>query len=242
MNDNVKKFLMYTGIIGSVISAIAYIVTTAVMVMGFSSKIDQDKQLLFSILGALVGLMITFFLRSQGVSFASKEEESQKVMKAYHEKINKTKTVKQLHTIKHYMVMQTIKDVIVKGLTVAVSTWFVLYIFMEGNGDYGLFLLAVSNILLFACFGIMALSKAYDKYIEEHIPAIKEIIKKLDQVGSIPLKEKENANLQQRELSISTSTSRDQQEQHRRNSELPGNIRGQSVLNYGELGEPNLNT
>jgi hypothetical protein len=156
--------------------------------------------------------MITFFLRGQGVIFAKKEEDAQKVMKEYYQKINKKKTIRQLHTIKHYIIVQTFLDVIFKGVTVALSTYFLLYIFMEGNGDMSLVFLAVANILMFTCFGMVALSKAYDKYLDEHIPAIREIIIKLDQARSIAQKESEHANIRQRELLNTSPASGEEQE------------------------------
>jgi hypothetical protein len=179
MNDKIKNFLLYTGIIGSAISGIAYLIMTYVIVVGFVTAVDQNKQILFAILGALVGLVITSLLRGQGINFARKEDESQTIMKEYHELINKKKTIKQMHTIKHFVIVSTIKDVITKGITIGISTWFILFIFMEGNGDFSLFVLAISNLLMFTGFGLVALSKGYDKYIEEHIPVIKQIIKKL---------------------------------------------------------------
>ena len=229
MNDKVKKFLEYTGIAGSMISALAYIIATLVIVWGFETRLEMEKQILFSLLGAFTGLMITFFLRGQGVIFAKKEEDAQKVMKEYYQKINKKKTIRQLHTIKHYIIVQTFLDVIFKGVTVALSTYFLLYIFMEGNGDMSLVFLAVANILMFACFGLVALSKAYDKYLDEHIPAIKEIILKLDQAGSIPQKEIEHANLQQRELPITSPASGEEPNRHPSDPRLLDIIWGQSI-------------
>jgi Na+/melibiose symporter-like transporter len=229
MNDKVKKFLEYTGIAGSMISALAYIIATLVIVWGFETRLEMEKQILFSLLGALTGLMITFFLRAQGVIFAKKEEEAQKVMKEYYQKINKKKTIRQLHTIKHYIIVQTFLDVIFKGVTVAFSTYFLLYIFMEGNGDMSLVFLAVANILMFACFGLVALSKAYDKYLDEHIPAIKEIILKLDQAGSIPQKGLEHAKLQQRELSITSPASGEEQNGHPGDPRLFEHLWGQGI-------------
>lgn len=231
MNAKVKKVLEYTGIIGSIISAIAYIVMTYVIVVGFSSAVDTQKQILFAVLGSLVGLIITSLLRSQGILFASKEEESKVAMKKYYEVMNKKKSVKQLHTIKHFVVVQTIKDIFIKGISVGVSTWFVLYIFMEGNGDYSLFMLAVSNILMFAGFGLVALSKAYDKYMDEHIPAIREIILKLDQARSIAQKEKDNANIQQRAILIAPTAGGEEPNRYPSNSDLPGSVRGESIFN-----------
>jgi hypothetical protein len=229
MNAKVKKVLEYTGIIGSIISAIAYIVMTYVIVVGFSSAVDMEKQILFAVLGSLVGLIITMLLRSQGIQFASKEEESKVIMKKYYEVMNKKKSVKQLHTIKHYVIVQTIMDIFSKGISVGVSTWFVLYIFMEGNGDYSLFMLAVSNILMFAGFGLVALSKAYDKYMDEHIPAIKEIILKLDQARSIAQKEKDNANIQQRTILIAPPAGGEEPNRHPNYPRLLDIIWGQSI-------------
>ena len=192
MNDNVKHFLLYTGIIGSIISAIAYLVTTYVIVVGFESAVDMEKQILFAILGSLTGLIISFSLRSQGITFARKEPNSQAVMLEYRQLINKKKSIKQLHTIKYFIIVSTIKDFFMKGLSIAISTWFVMYIFMDGNGDFSLFALAISNLLMFTGFGLVALSKGYDKYVEEHIPVIQTIIKRLktDEVASIPPEEK----------------------------------------------------
>ena len=187
-NEKLINILLYTGIYAAVISGFAYMLVTFVIVQGFETAIDRDKQILFSLLGAAFGMMITFLLRNQGISLAKQLPESEKTMKEYHEALNKTKSIKKLRTIKFYMLFNTIKDLFTKLLTISVSTYFVLYVFMEGNGDYSLFLLALSNLCMFAGFGLIALAKTYNFYIEEHIPAIKEIINKLklDQVGSVP--------------------------------------------------------
>jgi hypothetical protein len=209
MNDRIKTFLLYTGIIGSIISGISYLIMTYVIVVGFATAVDQDKQILFAVLGALVGLIITSLLRGQGINFARKEDGSQEIMKEYHELINKKKTIKQMHTIKHFVIVSTITDIITKGITIGISSWFILFIFMEGNGDFSLFILALSNLFMFTGFGLVALSKGYDKYIEEHIPVIKQIILKLkeDQTGLIQSEEIKNANIQQYKLFITATTS-----------------------------------
>ena len=179
MNDKVKNIMKYTAIFGSIISAIAYLMITYVIVVGFESAVDQQKQILFAILGSSIGLIITFLLRTQGITFAQKEDESVKTMQEYHELLNEKKSIKEMHLIGHFMKIQTIKDIFSKGISIAGSTFLIMYIFMEGNGDFSLFVLAGSNIMMFTGFGLIALSKAYDKYIDEHIPVIKAIIKKL---------------------------------------------------------------
>ena len=230
MNDKVKNILIYTGIAGAIISAIAYIVITYTLIVGFETAVAIEKQILFAILGSAVGLMITFFLKNQGITFAEKEKDSIETMSQYHKLINKTKKQKKLHTIKHFMIISTIKDIFFKGLTVAGSTFMIMYIFMEGNGDWSLFRLAISNIFMFSGFGLVALSKAYDHYIDQHIPVIKELIKrmksddddlpeakerKIDQARSVALKEKdEDGNIQQREISNTSTASEPKQINH----------------------------
>lgn len=217
MSDKIKNFLIYTGLFASIISAIAYLIVTYVLVVGFSTQLELQKQILFAVLGASTGLMITFFLRSQGVAFAKREDESKKIMAEYYEAINKKKTVKQLHTITYFMIWSTIKDIFSKGLSIALTTSFLMYIFMEGNGNFALFGLAVANIFMFAGFGMMALSKAYDKYLDEHIPVIKAITEKLkqEQAGSIQPKEKQNANIQQCTILDPSPASREEPSGHR---------------------------
>lgn len=217
MSDKIKNFLIYTGLFASIISAIAYLIVTYVLVVGFSTQIELQKQILFAVLGASTGLMITFFLRSQGVAFAKREEESKKVMNEYYEAINKKKTVKQLHTITHFIIWSTITDIFSKGASIGLTTSFLMYIFMEGNGNFALFGLAVANIFMFAGFGLMALSKAYDKYIDEHIPVIKAITLKIkqEQAGSIQPKEQKNVNVQQCAISDPSPASRKEPPGHR---------------------------
>ena len=184
-NEKLINLLLYTGIFAAGISAIAYLVITYVIVSGFKSAIDQDKQLMFAALGALFGIMITGLLRNQGISFAKQLPECKEVMKEYHATLNKTKSIKKMRTIKFYMIYNTIKDTFTKAGTIAVTTYLILYIFTEGNGDYSLFMLAVSNICMFAGFGLIALAKTYNFYIEEHIPAIKEITIKMKEQNEL---------------------------------------------------------
>lgn len=216
MTNKVKNILLYTGSIGAIISAIAYIIITVVLVMGFETQMEMDKQILFSIIGAVDGLLITLLLRSQGIALAKNEDESKKVMAEYYQAINKTKKSKKLHTITYYYVKDFIIDIFTKAGIIALTTSLMLYIFMDGSGDYGLIGLAISNILMFACFGIIALSKFYSLYIEQHIPVIKErIIRIKDELASVQAKEKVNADLRNNQVLITSTTSEQEQERHR---------------------------
>jgi hypothetical protein len=112
-------------------------------------------------------------------------------MKSYYSALNKTKKEKDLHDITHYLIRSTIIDIIIKGSLVTISTFFILYIFIEGSKNWGLIGLAVANIFLFTGFGLVGLARAYDKYLDEHIPVIKERTIKL--LANIKILDKEKA-------------------------------------------------
>ena len=144
---------------------------------------DPAKQTLFSVLSAVVGLGISLMLRSQGVLFAKNEDISKVVMSEYYRVLNKTKKKKKLHTITWFMAWSLVGDIFTKLITMAASTYLVIFIFIEGNGDWSLIGLSLTNILMFICFGLLALNKAYDKYLNEHIPVIIEITERLKKGG-----------------------------------------------------------
>lgn len=197
MTDNVKKYLRWGGTAGAIVAAVAYIIMIAVIVRGFQSDLDQEKQILISILGAIVGMTITYMLREQGITFAKEKPHSVEIMNEYNELMNKIKKIKKLRTITWFMFWATFKDFFTKGVTIAGSTYLIFYLFREGNGDYSLFLLALSNIVMFAGLGLWAMQKMYDIYLENHIPAIESRIErlKIDEHASVHVEREQNANL-----------------------------------------------
>ena len=51
-----------------------------------------------------------------------------------------------------------------------ISTAGLIYIVIQGCGDYTLLLLALVNLVMFICFGLLALNSAYEFYNNKHIP------------------------------------------------------------------------
>lgn len=191
----IKELMMYVGTIGAMISGIAYVIITVIMILGFEKSMELESQLIFSIIGAVVGISIMSMLRTQGVTFASNEPESKATMQEYRKLLNLKKTQKKLKRIESFMIFQFFKDLFTKVLSILISTFGILYLVLEGNGDFSLIGLAVANLLMFISFGLIALSKAYDFYINEHIPTIKELIKRMNERPFVDEKEEQNANL-----------------------------------------------
>lgn len=186
MTDKIKNILMYAGLFGAVTGGLAYLLIIYALVLGFETSLTTNQQLTIAIIGAVDGILINISLRYQGIAFGSKEDRSIEVNERYQKLINKDKPIKKQRLIGWFMFWAIIRDILFKGVTVALTTYFIVYMFVEGNGDYSLFLVALANLIMFAGFGLMGLSGMYDNYIQRHIPALEAICDKLDQVGSIP--------------------------------------------------------
>jgi hypothetical protein len=206
MNKKLETILIYSALIGAIMTALAYLAAIWIMIMGIENTLSTEKRLLFSLIGAAVGIIINYLLREQGIKLASEEQASKDIMALYHKALNKTKKVKQLKTITHFRWWSLLQDIGIKGTLTMASTIGIIYIFIEGNGDWALILLATANLMLFAVFGILGMSKAYYKYVNEHLYVIQELTIKLNELALIPV-EKEINEHKQCEVSVTTTTS-----------------------------------
>ena len=172
----VKPILKYVGTIGAILMSIAYIGIIILLVFGFNADASLSQSLAFAGVNAVMGLVIMQFLKVQGIDLAKEIEENKKILKEYYSTQTKDK---KFRSIKYYWTVSLIKDIIVKGITLASTTLGIIYIVIIGTQNYAWLLLAVVNLIMFACFGLLALVKAYDFFNESHIPYIQE---RLDEI------------------------------------------------------------
>ena len=169
----IKPLLQYVGAIGAAIMSIMYIIVIVILIIGFESH-DLKNTILFSLINAVVGLIIMQFLKIQGISFAKNLPDNQKLIKEYYG----TRTNdKKLKNINQYLISSTIRDVIVKGIGLVISSVGIIYIVIQGSHDYTLLLLAVVNLFLFISFGILSMNSSYEFYNNYHVPYMKEQLK-----------------------------------------------------------------
>lgn len=171
----IKPVLQYVGTIGATLMCIAYIVCVVILIEGFETH-ELKGDLLFASVNAGVGLIIMQFLKVQGISFAKNIPENTVIINEYYN--SKTKD-KKPHSIKWYWLWSFIKDICLKGIGIALTTFGIMYIVVEGCKDYTLFLLAAVNLIMFICFGLLALNNAYEFYNNKHIPFLKDKIKEI---------------------------------------------------------------
>lgn len=164
----IKPILQYIGAIGAVLMSIMYIVCVVILIVGFKAQTILNVTI-FAIVNALVGLIIMQFLKIQGISFAKNIPENKEILDKYYS--TKTKD-KKYRSINFYWATSLIKDILLKGISVIASSVGLIYIVIQGCNDYTLLLLALVNLVMFICFGLLALNQAYEFYNNRHIPYI----------------------------------------------------------------------
>lgn len=164
----IKPILQYIGAIGAVLMSIMYIVCVVILIVGFKAQTILNVTI-FAIVNALVGLIIMQFLKIQGISFAKNIPENKEILDRYYS--TKTKD-KKYRSINFYWATSLIKDILLKGISVIASSVGLIYIVIQGCNDYTLLLLALVNLVMFICFGLLALNQAYEFYNNRHIPYI----------------------------------------------------------------------
>lgn len=166
----VKPILGYIGLIGAIISCIAYVIAVFVLINGFDKR-NVLETTTFGVVNAIVGFIVMQFLKVQGEQFAKDLPENKLITDAY----NKSKVKKEKnHSMRYYWVTSVIKDIFTKCVGIAITTFGVIYIVIEGSHDYSLLGLAVVNLLMFICFGLLSLIKTYDYYNDVYIPYVLE--------------------------------------------------------------------
>lgn len=168
--EKIKPVLNYVGFIGATLSSIAYVIIVFVLIKGFQYQ-QTTQTIVFAAVNALVGLVICNFLRVQGVSFGKMEHKE--LIDQYYG--TKTKD-KKPHSMTYFWVKSIIKDVFTKALTIVFTTVGLIYIVIVGSNDYSKLWLALTNLIMFICFGCLALVKAYDYYNNVYVQYMKEKI------------------------------------------------------------------
>ena len=177
MNKNtfetkIKPVLSYVGSIGAGLMCIAYIIVVFVLIHGFKATIIFNT-LLFAAVNAIIGFCVMQFLKVQGVSFAKLIPENDKIIKEYYSTRTKDK---KPHSMQFYWTTSVIKDVFTKCLSVAITSAGLIYIVIQGSNDWNLLLLAIVNLIMFICFGFLALVNAYEFFNNKFVPYMEEKI------------------------------------------------------------------
>lgn len=182
----IRPILTYVGAIGAVITSVAYIILMVVLIRGFEYH-QTTQTLLFALINAAVGLIIANFLKYQGIAFAKELPENEELCKEYYSLHTKDK---KNHSLNFFWITSIVKDILVKGLTIAISTAGLIYIVIVGSNDWTMLGIALVNLLLFICFGLLALNKSYDYFNNIYVNYMKDRINEAKNNTSVEMAKK----------------------------------------------------
>jgi len=171
--QKIQPILQYIGAIGAALMSVAYVIAVSIMIVGFTYH-QTVGAITFSLVNAGVGLIIMQFLKVQGVLFAENDPENRAIVTEYYGTRTKDK---KPHSMRFYWITSAAKDIFTKGVSTAATTFGLVYIVIEGSNDYSMLLLALVNLIMFFCFGLLSLNNAYNYYYNSFIPYVKEQIK-----------------------------------------------------------------
>lgn len=154
------------GIVGSILFAIADIIFVIIFVVGIKIDIEKKAIVLFAIVNSIVGLAINSLLRYQGQRYA--EIENEDLRKLFYDK--KAKERKHTLTMNVWQSIEIFKDFIFKGCSTAFSIFGIVYLSIEGSKNPIQILLCITNLILFACFGLISMNNSYNRYYDVQVP------------------------------------------------------------------------
>ena len=179
--ETFKRLLKRIGFVLAGVSAVVYLSVVYILIKGFETAVESNKLLVFLIVSAIFGISMTVSLRIQGIDLAKETDKAMKVIDEYTKIMAVEKSIK-VRSINYHFWISLIKDIFTKGVTIVVSLYFAIEIIITGMQDEKYFLLAFANIFMFLGFGLMALAKAFDYYMENHIPYLKRKIQLHEEV------------------------------------------------------------
>lgn len=174
--DKINNILSLVGLITAITMTVAYFVAVMVLIVGFEKK-TLLQTTIFSVVSALIGLIIMASWRFQGQTWASMLDENKYIMSIY----NNTKIKdRKFHNMTFFWTFQTLKDIFFRAGSIGATTIGVLYLVVVGSQDYRMLYLAIVHIIMWFGWGMLACAKAYNYYNNQFIPYIKNKIKEND--------------------------------------------------------------
>lgn len=166
----IKPILLYVGTIGAILASIAYVALVCILIFGFMAH-NLTQTIVFAVINAVVGLIIMQFLKVQGQDFAKNLPQNKPILDEYY----KAKTRdKKFHSMTYYWIRTGITDTFSKGLSILFTTIGIIYIVVQGSQDYTLLIMGFVNLIMFFCFGLIALSQTYDFFNNQHMAYVQE--------------------------------------------------------------------
>lgn len=169
----IRPIFLYVGFIVTAIFSIAYFIVIFVMINGLECAPTIETFVGFLVTNLITGFCISMSMMVQGQDFAKDKPENKEILDRYY-----TKKETKLHSITYYWILNILKLIFTRLVTIAAMTYLVIDICWQGNGQYTYLLMSFFNMMMFLGFGMLGLVNMYDKYDKRYIPYIR---RKLDE-------------------------------------------------------------
>lgn len=160
------KILNNIGIIGAILAGIADLIFVIIFVVGITIDVQGKSNIIFSVINAGIGVLINILLRYQGQKYA--EIENEELCNKFYRK--KASERKKTLSMEKWQILQSLKDIIVKGGLTSFSIFGLIYISIEGSKNTVQILMTIVTLVLFACFGLMNMNTAYNRFYNVQVP------------------------------------------------------------------------
>lgn len=162
------KLLNNIGVFGAILAAVADIVFVIIMVLGVNVDAEMSAIIIFAVVNALIGVLINILLRYQGMKYA--QVENQDLCTRFY---NKRAKEKKYMSMGVWLGIQTGVDILIKGGTTTFSIFGIVYISITGSKNPIQILMTIATLILFACFGLMGMNSAYERFYNIQVPYMK---------------------------------------------------------------------
>lgn len=166
------KILNNIGVVGAILAAVADVIFVIIMVLGIKLEAEFSAIVIFSVVNALIGILINVLLRYQGQKYA--EIENEELCAKYYKKRIKDKKYISMGA---WMTLKIVQDFIVKGSMAAFSIFGVVYISITGSKNPIQILITLATLVLFACFGLIGMNSSYTRFYNIQVPYMENHIK-----------------------------------------------------------------
>lgn len=166
------KILNNIGVVGAILAAVADVIFVIIMVLGIKVDAKLSSIVIFAVVNALIGILINVLLRYQGQKYA--EIENEKLCTRYYRKRIKEK---KYISMRIWMTLKIVQDIVIKGGTAAFSIFGMVYISITGSKNPIQILMTLATLVLFACFGLMGMNSAYTRFYNIQVPYMKNHLK-----------------------------------------------------------------
>lgn len=167
-HEALLRLLNNIGVIGAILAAVADIIFVIIAVLGINIEMGPFGIVLYSTINAAIGVLISVLLRYQGHHYA--EIENAELCKQYY---NKTIKEKKHMSMGPWMALKALQDTIIKGVTTAFCLFGTTYLAIEGSKNPIQILITLATLILFACFGLIAMNSAYGRFYNIQVPLMK---------------------------------------------------------------------